>query len=223
MTNDHVTQIFEDATAQAQQAIEAVLHDDLALAQELLLRLRNELKRQSGDLPILAYEQSSLLLNDVASNRNTDKRFVTRSLAETRAWGWLELASGIVQLAIERPGSAMMHFSRCWRIWRAVSDTPVHSEQNELDEAIHERIRARLWLGEAWARFLSDRAERAANATLRAALTEIRRVNAQSLLEETIAQQFLLPPAPVGSPAYQDDGRTTPYIMVVLSVADSQL
>ena len=214
MTNENSPQLFEDATGLAQEVIEAALHNNLVLAQELLLRLRNELRRQSGDLPILVHEQ-----HDNGSSGN-GKAFVTRSFAETRAWGWLELASGIVQLTIERPGSGMMYCSRCWRIWRAADGNPGNPEQSEQrqpEEAIRERIRARLWLGEAWARFLSDRAERSANAILRAALSEIQRVNAQSLLQETIAQQSLLPPAQVGSPAYQADKQTTPYITVILS------
>lgn len=210
MTYENSPQIFEDATGLAQEVIEVALHNNLVLAQELLLRLRNELRRQSGDLPILDYERAD------DSTTYNGKGFVTRSFAETRAWGWLELASGIVQLTIERPGTGMMYFSRCWRLWRAADSSQEHSKQRS-EEAIRERIRARLWLGEAWARFLSDRAERSANAILRAALSEIRRVNAQSLLKETIAQQLLLPPAQVGSPAYQAKGRVLPYITVVLA------
>jgi hypothetical protein len=68
-------------------------------------------------------------------------------------------------------------------------------------------------LGEGWSRIMSERAEHAAKAVLRAALTEIARIEAKDLLAETIAQQALLPPAPRGSPAYDGDGLKVPYIM----------
>jgi hypothetical protein len=201
---------FADAMAQAQKAIQACLHGNVLLAQELLLQLRNELKRQSGDLPIVGYERES------AGTTSQERAFLTRSFAETQAWGWLELACGIVQLVLERPGTGMMYFSRAWRIWRLPNVSPESVEQRE---AMRERIRARLWLGEAWARSMSDRAERSAKAILRAALTELERVNAHSLLEETIAQQALLPPASLGSPAYRNDGQVIPYVRTLLETS----
>jgi hypothetical protein len=62
------------------------------------------------------------------------------------------------------------------------------------------------------ARFLSDRAERLANAILRAALAELTRIEARGLLQETIAQQSLLPLTPPGSPAYTEGGQKIPYL-----------
>ncbi|MEO8970960.1 MAG: hypothetical protein ABI406_05075 [Ktedonobacteraceae bacterium] len=81
---------------------------------------------------------------------------------------------------------------------------------------MRERIRARLWLGEALARSMSDRAERSAKAILRAALKEIERVNAHDLLQETIAQQALLPPASVGLPAHRNDRQVVPFVCTFL-------
>jgi hypothetical protein len=72
--------------------------------------------------------------------------------------------------------------------------------------------------GEAWARIMSsDRTRHAANAVLRATLSEIKRIGAHALLEETIQQQRLLPPAPPGSPAYSADGKTIPHICSLVS------
>lgn len=198
---------FGDAMVQAQTAIHACLHRNVSLAQEILLQLRNELKRQSGDLPIVRHEQES------AGTTGQERAFLTRSFAETQAWGSLELASGIVQLMLERPGTGMMYFSRSWRIWRLPDVSP---ESEEQEKAMHERIRARLWLGEAWARSMSDRAERSAKAILRAALAELERVNSQHILLETIAQQTLLPPASPGSPAYRNDRQVVPYVHTLL-------
>ena len=192
---------------QAQHAIHVSLHGNVLLAQEILLQLRNELKRQSGDLPIVGSEREPV------GTTGNERPFFTRSFAETQAWGWLELASGIVQLVLERPGTGMMYLSRSWRIWRLTSVNP---ENAEAQEAMCERIRARLWLGEAWARSMSDRAERSAKAILRAALTEIERVNAYGLLKETIAQQALLPPASLGSPTHSNDGQVIPYVRTLL-------
>jgi hypothetical protein len=62
------------------------------------------------------------------------------------------------------------------------------------------------------ARFLSDRAERLANAILRAALAEFTRIEARGLLQETIAQQSLLPLTPPESPAYTEGGQKIPYL-----------
>ena len=204
---------FGDATARAQKAMQACLHGDVLLAQEILLQLRNELKRQSGDLPIMGHEREP-------TNTTTEEgALLTRPFAETQAWGWLELASGIVQLVLERPGTGMMYFSRAWRIWRLPSLSSAGLEDVEQQEAVRERIRARLWLGEAWARSMSDRAERSAKAILRAALTELERVNAHDILHETIAQQALLPPAALGSPAHRDDGQVIPYVRTMQNIA----
>ena len=124
-----------------------------------------------------------------------------------RAWGWLELASGAYQLQRERPAAALVHFKRAWRIWRPWgTDTIKETEQLE---ARREKTRAGLWLGEAWARVMSDRAPQATHAVLRAALAEIARIQAYDLLQETLMQQATLPPAPPGSPAYQ---QPVPYI-----------
>lgn len=204
---------FGDATARAQKAIQACLRGNVLLAQEILLQLRNELKRQSGDLPIVGYEREP---TDITRK---ERNFLTRSFAETQAWGWLELASGIVQLVLERPGTAMMYFSRAWRIWRLPVIPGEGTESVEQEEARRERIRARLWLGEAWARSMSDRAERSAKAILRAALAELERVNAHSILQETITQQALLPPAAVGSPAHRNDGQVIPYVHTIRDIA----
>lgn len=197
---------------QAQKAIQACLHGNVLLAQEILLQLRNELKRQSGDLPIVGYEREP---TDITRK---ERNFLTQSFAETQAWGWLELASGIVQLVLEHPGTAMMYFSRAWRIWRLPVIPGEGPESVEQQEARRERIRVRLWLGEAWACSLSDRAERSAQAILRAALTELRRVNAHSILQETVAQQALLPPAPLGSPAHRNDRQVIPYVLIVQAI-----
>ncbi|MEO8970959.1 MAG: hypothetical protein ABI406_05070 [Ktedonobacteraceae bacterium] len=97
---------FGDAMVQAQHAIQASLHENVSLAQEILLQLRNELKRQSGDLPIVSYERES------AGTTSKEGTFLTRPFVKAQAWGWLEMASGIVQLVLERPGSGMMYFSR---------------------------------------------------------------------------------------------------------------
>lgn len=174
------------------------LHGNVSLAQEILLQLRNEIERQSGGLPIVGYERESAGISS------------------------LELASGIVQLVLERPVTGMMYFSRTWRIWRlpGLSSLQGISPENvEQQEAMRERKRARLWLGEAWARSMSDRAERAAKALLHAALKELERVNAHDLLPETIAQQALLPPAALGSPAYRNDGQVIPYIRMLQKIS----
>ena len=66
------------------------------------------------------------------------------------------------------------------------------------------------------ARFLSDRAECLADAILRAALAELTRIEARRLLQETIAQQSLLPLTPPGSPAYTEGGQKIPYLARIL-------
>jgi len=52
---------------------------------------------------------------------------------------------------------------------------------------------------------------------LRAALTEIERIDAHDLLQETINQQTLLPPASPGSPAYRQEGHSIPYVSSSIS------
>ncbi len=197
---------YDKARRRAQEAIQLCLEGELYVANERLQHTRNELKHLSGDLPIVGHDQSMA--------DSSDTPFVTQTFVEAQAWGWLELASGVYRLMQDRPGVGMMHFSRAWRIWRPWS---IGVESAQKEEAIRECIRTRLWLGEAWARFMSDRAQRAANAILRTALTELRRIGAHHLLQETIAQQNLLPAAPPGSPAYSNDGRTIPYIRSLLT------
>jgi len=78
-----------------------------------------------------------------------------------------------------------------------------------------ERVRAGLWLGEAWARFMSDRAQSNAQAILRASLIELSRLGQTQLLQETIEQQRHLPPALLGSPAYRGDKQSVPYVYML--------
>jgi len=106
----------------------------------------------------------------------------------------------------------MVHFSRAWRIWRSNKGAE-NAENVEKQEATRERIRASLWLAEAWARFSSERAERSANAIDRAALNELSHIDANDLLKETIEQQLQLPPAPAGTPAHRESGHSIPYVM----------
>jgi hypothetical protein len=186
------------ALNRVREAFQACLQRDEHLAQELLMYTRNELKRFTGDLPIVGHA-------------GKDAPFLTGTFAEARAWGWLEFVSGAYQLWRERPGAALVHFKRAWRIWRPWNTNA--SQEAEQLEARREKVRAGLWLGEAWARVMSDRASQASNAILRAALTELDRIQAQDLLQETLAQQATLPPAPPGSPAYR---QPAPYIRRLL-------
>jgi hypothetical protein len=202
---DAKDQFYDYCRAQSQEAFRLCLAGEVDYAQGILYSVRNGLKRHSGDLPIVGRRE--------AVEGTSEAAFTTSTLAEARAWGWLELACGVLQLVKDHPGAALMHFTRAWRIWRLWSRAGDAAEEHE---AAHERVRASLWLGEAWARFLSDRAERAANAILRAAYAEIVRIEAQDILRETLAQQALLPPAPPGSPAYNKDGRHIPYLARIL-------
>lgn len=204
--------VYNNAWQLAQQAFQLALHNEPYHAQELLLSVRNELKRVSGDLPIIGFVGYTRTLEE-----STDQPFVTQSIAEARAWGWLELASGVYKLVEQRPGSSLVHFTRAWRIWRPWSMHAQGIEQAQMDEARHERVRAGLWLGEAWARFMSDRAEHAARAVLRASLAELERIGARDVLHETIEQQRLLPPASIGVPAYRPDATTVPYVCLFVS------
>ncbi|HZR39432.1 MAG TPA: hypothetical protein VFB12_04905 [Ktedonobacteraceae bacterium] len=197
---------YDEAKLYAQEAIELCLHGKKDYAQEFLHRTHTMLRRLSGDLPIVGQEE---YLN---------RSFATRSFEEAEGWGWYELAAGIYGMTEERPGTSLVHFKRAWRIWRPWSSSAMADAERY--EASCERLRAGLWLGEAWARIMSsDRTRHAANAVLRATLSEIERIGAQVLIEETIGQQRLLPPAPPGSPAYSADGKTNPYIC---SIANSE-
>lgn len=199
---------FSHAEELARKAFHMCLTRDIYHAQEFLLRTRNELRRLSGDLPIVGREA---IFDNADMALDTEKSpLLTRSFDEARAWGWLELATGVFKLVQDRPGTSLVHFKRAWSIWRPwgmakASDEIVH-------EATLERIRAGLWLGEAWARFMSDRAEPAAHAVLRAALAELERIEGFTLLQETISQQSALPPAQLGTPAYRADNQVIPYI-----------
>ncbi len=187
----------------AQEAFHLCLTGDIYAAQELLLRVRNALKRLSGDLPIVGYET---LVSD-----GSDTPFVTQTFEEAQAWGWLEIASGAFQLVENHPGASMVHFKRAWRIWRPWGATRGSALARQ-QEARYERVRAGLWLGEAWARFMSDRAQSNAQAILRASLIELKRLGQSQLLQETIEQQQHLPPALLGSPAYREDRQSVPYV-----------
>jgi hypothetical protein len=204
-------QAYEQAKALAQEAFQLCLQGELYHALEVLHRVRNELKQLSGDLPIAIYSTTE----DVSS-ASSDVHFITRTFAEAQAWGWLEFASGVFKLMQERPGGSLVHFTRAWRIWRLWSSQRETSDSATIDEARRERARAGLWLGEAWARCISDRALYSARAVLRAALAELARTHADDLLQETIDQQALLPPAGLGSPAYKQNGLCMPYVSTLI-------
>jgi hypothetical protein len=197
---------YEDARIRAREAFQRCLEGELSQAQEQLQRARTALKRLDGDLPIARYSQGQAIVSDAP--------FVTYSIEQARAWGWLEMASGVYQLVQQHPGAGLVHFKRVWRIWRPWSMDASNEAQHT--EARRERLRASLWLGESWARTISDRARQVADAVLRAALRELTHNDADALLQETIRQQKHLPPAPLGSPAYSNDGRTSPYVCSLL-------
>ena len=203
---------FSHAEELAHEAFQICLAQNIYHAQELLLRSRNELRRLSGDLPIVGYgatfDEADIPLN------TEESPFLTRTFDEARAWGWLELATGVCKLMQDRPGTSLVHFKRAWRIWRPWGMARVDDEI--VLEAIRERIRAALWLGEAWARFMSDRAEPAAHAVLRAALAELEHIEDVALLQETISQQLTLPPAQLGTPAYRTDNQVIPFVTLLL-------
>ncbi len=194
-------ELFEWARVSAQEALRLCLLGRQVEAEALLLPVRTLLRRTSGDLAIVRH-------SEIEKESDEGRAFATRSLAEARAWGWLEMACGVLQLSRAYPGVSLMHFSRAWRIWRPWSRA---SGSSEGQEALRERIRASLWLGEGWARLAGERAERTAGAILRAALTELARLDAGDLLQETIEQQALLPPALPGTPAFSQDG-PAPYV-----------
>jgi hypothetical protein len=175
---------------------------DNADAWGLLLHTYSDLRRLSGDLPILSRA-------DTPSN-SMNASFITQSFAEAQAWGWHEFTNGALHLLENRPGRSLVHFKRDWRIWRPWS---LHaSRAEEKQEAAYERLRASLWLGEAWSRLISKHATQVANAIMNAALKEIERNGFYDLLQETIRQQRLLPLAPPGTPAHQSN---QPFIYLV--------
>ncbi len=203
---------FSHAEELAHEAFQLCLAQDIHFAQELLLRSRTELRRLSGDLPIVGHEAT---FDDPYITLDTEESpFLTRTFDEACAWGWLELATGVFKLMQDRPGTSLVHFKRAWRIWRPWGMAKVDDEI--VLKAVRERIRAALWLGEAWARFMSDRAEPAAHAVLRAAIAELERIEDSALLQETIDQQSTLPPAQLGTPAYRADNSVVPYITSLL-------
>jgi hypothetical protein len=168
----------------------------------LLLHTYSDLRRLSGDLPILNRA-------DAPSN-SMNISFITQSLAEAQAWGWHEFTNGALHLLENRPGRSLVHFKRAWRIWRPWS---LHASRvEEKQEATYERLRASLWLGEAWSRLISEHATHVASAIMNAALKEIERNGLYNLLQETIHQQHLLPLAPSGTSAHQS---SQPFIYLV--------
>jgi hypothetical protein len=200
-------ELYIDARTKSQDAFRLCLEDELDEAQAMLHITRTGLKGLSGDLPIVRYTGDTVDAENSEDARNS--RFATRSFLEAQAWGWLEVASGVFQLVRGWPGGSLVHFLRAWRIWRPWT---MSADGTEKQEALRERVRASLWLGEGWSRIMSERAEHAAQAVLRAAFIETARLETMDLLEETIAQQALLPPAPRGSPAFKEDGTRTPYV-----------
>ncbi len=194
---------YEEACIYAQEAFQACLNGERVHAQELLLLTRNVLKHLGGDLPIVGHDQEE----------EGDTPFATRTFIEAQAWGWLEFAAGVFQMIKERPGSGLVNFKRAWRIWRPwVTEG---ENEGQRTEARRERIRASLWLGEAWARIMSDRAPQMTTAVFRAALADLARFQSDDLLAETLRQQEQLSPAPLGSLAYGE--QNSPYILSFLA------
>lgn len=206
-------ELYYDASMKSQEAFRLCLVGELDYAQGILHDTRTRLKGLSGDLPIVGYGGDAGDEGDFEDAH--DRHFATRSLQEAQAWGWLELASGVFQLMRGWPGGSLVHFLRAWRIWRPWT---IGVDGTVKEEAIRERVRVSLWLGEGWSRIMSERAEHAANAVLRAALTELARIEAKDLLAETISQQLVLPAAPRGSPAYNEAGMRGPYVMQLARV-----
>jgi hypothetical protein len=202
---------FAQAEQLSREAFELCLAHDVYHAQELLLRAHSDLKRLSGDLPIVGYASDF--------EEEHEASFVTHTFEEACAWGWFELVSGVFQLVQDHAGTGVVHFRRAWRIWRPWG---MQREQPEIARtATLERIRVGFWLGEGWARYMSDRAEQTARATTRAALIEHTREAAPHILQETLMHQFKLPPAQLGTPAYQASGKTHPYVCLLMSENDS--
>ena len=192
---------YYTARTRAQEAFLTSLGGDQYHAQGLLHRTYSDLKRLSGDLPIVSSLQEE--------GRNVS--FVTQAFTEAQAWGWYELAMGVLFLMGERPGNGLVHFKRAWKIWRPWSNRAL--EDGERYEATGERVRAGLWLGEAWARFMSDRAQQNADAVFRATLLELEHADDKHILQETIQQQRHLPPASPGTPAHREDAQIVPYVL----------
>ncbi len=179
MQNTHEEGDYEPVMLRAQEAWEAGLHGDVDHAQELLLRTRTEIKRLSGDLPLLSHFESG--------SEGKSASLITRTYEEAEAWGWLEMASGLYQLRRERPGASLVHFKRAWRIWRPWNT--LATDEARRVHAARERVRAALWLSASWSHMTSERAAHAAQAIQRAALSEIERLHADDLLAETVQQQ----------------------------------
>jgi len=190
---------FATNMQRAQQAFRNCLHRHLYEGEELLSRTRTSLKRQCGDLPLVQTETGP---------------FQTATFEAARAWGWLEFVTGVYQLGREHPGTALMYLKRAWRIWQPWERLGTTSE--EQNEATRERLRASLWLGEAWARTISDRASRAATTILHTTLLAVDRLQEQALLEETIQQQRSLPLALPGSPAWNPGKQSMPFLCLLL-------
>jgi len=119
MSDRQETYIYEQAKLRAQEAWKSCLDSDVYHAQELLLRTRTEIKRLSGDLPLMGHFEDD--------DGGKSASFITRTYAEAEAWGWLEMASGLYQLQRDRPGASLVHFKRAWRIWRPWSTQAARS------------------------------------------------------------------------------------------------
>ncbi|MBE3557682.1 MAG: hypothetical protein IMW89_00440 [Ktedonobacteraceae bacterium] len=191
---------YEAAQKRSQEAFALSLCAEKEQAQELLLRTQSELKRLSGDVLLASSPGFAGYKHTV---EQADRPSLTRTFPEGRAWGWFEMASGVYQLMRERPGSSLVYFKRAWRIWRSWSLSSTNPGDEQILEAKRERTRAGLWLGEAWARFMNERARHAAEAVLRASLAELARLHGNDLLQETLQQQRRLPPALPGTLAYE--------------------
>lgn len=195
---------YQAACTRAQEALQLSLRGWLQRADELLRQTQTELRRLSGDIVVSGYRSAG-----------DDAPSLAQDFEEARAWGWYEIAAGVYQLAHAHAGNSMVYFKRVWRIWRPWSLNAATQQQQR--EACCERLRASLWLGEAWARVIIDRAQQSSRAILRAALTEIRRIQAQDLLNETIQQQRLLPPALKGTLNHNLQGQSIPYVTTLLT------
>src|SRR5579875_1727942 len=73
---------YEDARMRAREAFQRCLGGELVQVQEQLQHARTELKRLDGDLPIARYSQGQAIASDAP--------FVTHSIEQARACGWLD-------------------------------------------------------------------------------------------------------------------------------------
>ncbi len=202
------TPTYEMAQQRARTAFSLGFHQNASTSKDnadawgLLLHTYSDLRRLSGDLPILSRADSP--------SNSINISFITQDFVEAQAWGWYELTNGALHLLENRPGRSLVHFKRAWRIWRPWS---LHTSiLVEKQEATRERVRASLWLGEGWSRLISDHAKQVATAILIAALAEIERGTLYSLLQETVQQQHFLTSAPPGTPAC---GLPQPFIQTI--------